>query len=309
MISYAEYQFPSSQGTAHIHVNTWKPDGEVRGVVQIVHGVAEYGFRYDRFARFLCDHGFYVVADDHLGHGLSKIPNAPPLYFGETDGWWKVVDDLKHVYDDAKAAYPDKPYILFGHSMGSFLSRSFLIRYPDAVDACVICGTGFPPKAVILGGKLVANAEIRRLGKKGYSKFADDMAFGAYNKRFAPNRTPVDWVSKSRENVDAYMADPLCGGKTSLGLFRDMLTGLSYITDQNNIEKMSKTQPIFLIAGDNDPVGDMGKGIVKTATQFRKAGLQDVTVKLYTDLRHEILNEAEYETVQQDILSWVNSKL
>lgn len=309
MIEYAEYFFPSSDKETNIHVNTWKPDGEVRGVVQIVHGVAEYGFRYDRFARFLADHGFFVVADDHLGHGKSKKKDAPPLYFGEKDGWWYVVDDLLKIQEDTKAKYPDKPYILFGHSMGSFLSRSFLIRYPGKVDACILCGTGFPSAPVILGGKIVSGLEILRLGKKGYSKFADNLAFGAYNKKFAPNRTPVDWVSKSVENVDAYMADPMCGGNASLGLFRDMLTGLSYITKQKNIEKMNKEQPIFFIAGDQDPVGDMGEGVKKAAERFKQAGLRDVEMKLYKNLRHELLNEAEYEEVQNDILTWIERKI
>lgn len=306
MVQYAEYYFPSSDGQTQIHVNEWTPDGDIRGVVQIAHGVAEYGFRYDRFARFLCDHGFVVVADDHLGHGKSQIKDSPEVYFGEKDGWWHAVDDIEELRRLTKAKYPDKPYILFGHSMGSFLSRSHLIRHAGKLDGCIICGTGHPSVPVIMGGKLVANLEIKRLGKKGYSKMADNLAFGAYNKKFRPNRTSVDWLSKNKENVDAYIADPFCGANASLGLFRDMLDGLSYITKQNNIDTMNKNQPILFIAGEEDPVGDMGKGVKKAVECFKKAGVRDVQMKLYPTLRHEILNEKEYETVQADVLTWLN---
>ena len=200
----SEYFFPSSDGKTLIHVNQWTPVGrEIIGVVQIAHGVAEYGARYAPFARFLCDHGFAVVANDHLGHGQSLIENAPMVYFGEEDGWRHVVDDIEELRRRTAKVFPDKPYFLFGHSMGSFLSRTHLIRYPGLLSGCVLCGTGHQSAPVIAGGKLVADREIRRLGKKAYSAMADDLAFGAYNKAFAPTRTRFDWVSANEANVDA----------------------------------------------------------------------------------------------------------
>ena len=205
--------------------------------------------------------------------------------------------------------FPDKPYFLFGHSMGSFLSRTHLIRYPGRLSGCVLCGTGHQSAAIIAGGKLVADHEIKRLGKKAYSAKADDLAFGAYNKAFAPTRTRFDWVSASEANVDAYIADPLCGGDTTLGLFRDMLDGLSCITKQSNINKMDKSLPVFFIAGDQDPVGDMGKGVQKAYNCFKKAGLQDVSIKLYHGLRHEILNEASKQYVYKDVLDWLTARV
>ena len=287
----SEYFFPSSDGKTLIHVNQWTPAGrEIAGVVQIAHGVAEYGRRYEPFARFLCKHGFVVTANDHLGHGLSPIEGAPMVYLGEED-------------------FPGKPYFLFGHSMGSFLSRTHLIRYPGALDGCVLCGTGHPSKAIIAGGKLLTDKEIRRLGKNAFSVRVDDIAFGAYNKHFAPTRTKHDWISLSTENVDAYAADPLCGGDVTLGLFRDMLDGLAYITRQSNIEKMDKELPVFFIAGDQDPVGDMGEGVQKAYDCFRKAGMRDVRMKLYHGLRHEILNEASRLYVYQDVLDWLSARI
>ena len=231
------------------------------------------------------------------------------VYLGEEDGWWHVVDDMEELRSRTARVFPDKPYFLFGHSMGSFLSRTHLIRYPGAVDGCVLCGTGHPSKAIIAGGKLLTDKESRRLGKNAFSVRVDDIAFGAYNRHFAPTRTKHDWVSLSTENVDAYIADPLCGGDVTLGLFRDMLEGLTYITRQSNMDKMDKEMPVFFIVGDQDPVGDMGKGVQKAYDCFRKAGLRDVRMKLYHGLRHEILNEATRQYVYQDVLDWLSARI
>ncbi len=305
----SEFFFPSSDGKTLIHVNQWTPsERRILGVVQIAHGVAEYGARYAPFARFLCDHGFVVVANDHLGHGQSLIPGGPMVYLGEKDGWWNVVDDMECLRSRVAKVFPDRPYFLFGHSMGSFLSRTHLIRYPGRLDGCILCGTGHQSPALIAGGKLIADREIRRLGKKAFSARADDLAFGAYNKAFAPTRTRFDWVSASEENVDAYIADPLCGGDTTLGLFRDMLDGLSYITRQSNMDKMDADLPVFFIAGDQDPVGDMGKGVRKAHDCFKKAGIRDLSIKLYHGLRHEILNEASRQYVYRDVLDWLEAR-
>ena len=309
MAIFSEYFFPSSDGKTLIHVNQWTPPNrENVGVVQIAHGVAEYGARYAPFARFLCGHGFVVVANDHLGHGQSLIPGGPMVYLGEKDGWWNVVDDMECLRSRVAKVFPDRPYFLFGHSMGSFLSRTHLIRYPGRLDGCILCGTGHQSPALIAGGKLIADREIRRLGKKAFSARADDLAFGAYNKAFAPTRTRFDWVSASEENVDAYIADPLCGGDTTLGLFRDMLDGLSYITRQSNMDKMDADLPVFFIAGDQDPVGDMGKGVRKAHDCFKKAGIRDLSIKLYHGLRHEILNEASRQYVYRDVLDWLEAR-
>ena len=305
----SEFFFPSSDGKTLIHVNQWTPsERRILGVVQIAHGVAEYGARYAPFARFLCGHGFVVVANDHLGHGQSLIPGGPMVYLGEKDGWWNVVDDMECLRSRVAKVFPDRPYFLFGHSMGSFLSRTPLIRYPGRLDGCILCGTGHQSPALIAGGKLIADREIRRLGKKAFSARADDLAFGAYNKAFAPTRTRFDWVSASEENVDAYIADPLCGGDTTLGLFRDMLDGLSYITRQSNMDKMDADLPVFFIAGDQDPVGDMGKGVRKAHDCFKKAGIRDLSIKLYHGLRHEILNEASRQYVYRDVLDWLEAR-
>ena len=231
------------------------------------------------------------------------------VYLGEKDGWWNVVDDMECLRSRVAKVFPDRPYFLFGHSMGSFLSRTHLIRYPGRLDGCILCGTGHQSAAVIAGGKLVADREIRRLGKKAFSVRADDLAFGAYNRAFAPARTKFDWISASEANVDGYIADPLCGGDTTLGLFRDMLEGLGYLTRQSNIDKMDKDLPVLFIAGDQDPVGDMGRGVRRACDCFRRAGIRDLSIKLYHGLRHEILNEATKQYVYQDVLDWLTARV
>jgi len=310
MAIVSEYFFLSSNGKTLIHVHQWTPVGrEIRGVVQIAHGVAEYAARYTPFAQYLCDHGFVVVANDHLGHGQSVIDGCPMVYLGEQDGWWHMVDDMEELRKRTAKVFAGKPYFLFGHSMGSFLARTHLIRYPGTVDGCVICGTGHQSAVMVSGGKLIADKEIKRLGRKAYSVKADQLAFGAYNKRFGPNRTQFDWLSVNEANVDAYIADPLCGGKTTLGLFRDMLDGIGYITKQSNINKMDKELPVYFIAGDQDPVGDMGKGVQKAHECFKKAGIRDLSIKLYHGLRHEILNETGKQYVYRDVLDWLEARI
>ena len=309
MAIISEYFFPSSDGKTLIHVNQWTPMGrEIVGVVQIAHGVAEYSARYAPFARYLCDHGFVVVANDHLGHGQSVIDGAPMVYLGEADGWWHVVDDMEELRRRTAKVFSGKPYFFFGHSMGSFLARTHLIRYPGKLDGCILCGTGHQSALMVSGGKLIADKEIKRYGRKAYSVKADQLAFGAYNKSFAPNRTHFDWLSANEANVDAYIADPLCGGKTTLGLFRDMLDGIGYITKQNHMNMMDKELPVYFIAGDQDPVGDMGKGVQKAYECFKKAGVRDLNIKLYHGLRHEILNETGRQYVYRDVLDWLEAR-
>jgi len=305
----SEYFFPSADGKTLIHVNQWTPvSTPVRGVVQIAHGVSEYALRYEAFAKFLCDNGFAVVANDHIGHGQSVADGAPRIYFGEQDGWTYVVDDVATLQERTARVFPNVPYFLFGHSMGSFIARTYLIRYPGRVRGAVICGTGQQSPVLLAGGKLIADSEIKKLGPAAFSPKADNLAFGAYNKPFAPNRTDFDWLSVNEENVDAYIADPLCGGKATLGLFRDMLGGIAFIGKAANVDKMDKNCALFLIAGDQDPVGDMGKGVQKAHDLYKKCGVKDLSMKLYHGLRHEILNEKSRKFVYQDVLDWLSQR-
>ena len=304
-----EFTFLSADGKTPIHAVEWLPEGQARAVLQISHGVSEYILRYEPFAEYLTAQGFAVAGHDHLGHGQSVAEGSARLYFGPRGSWNWVVDDIDQRRNLAKAKFPQVPYFLMGHSMGSFLARTYLIRYPGAVDAAIIMGTGQMSPAIIAGGKAVAAEEARRVGEDQTSSLVDKLAFGAYNKRFAPNRTGFDWLSLNQDNVDRYMADPLCGGNATIGLFREMLGGLSFIAKPENLKRMNLNIPVLFISGEMDPVGDCGKGVKRAFESFRKAGVRDVSLKLYPELRHEILNETCRETVYEDIYQWLAAKI
>ena len=311
MTNMTEFTFLSTDGKTQLHGMRWEPEsGSVRAVLQICHGVAEHIARYDAFARYLNGLGIAVVGHDHLGHGLSLPEGGTPVYFGESNTWNTVVDDIYVLHQRIRLWYPDVPLCIMGHSMGSFLTRTYLIRYPGTVKAAVIMGTGWQPKAVIAGGMAVAKAVGAVVGENGTSDLVTNLAFGAYNKLFAPNRTSCDWLSADEGNVDAYMADPLCGADATVGLFRQMLSGIRFNQKLSNLRQMDPRIPVLFVAGEKDPVGDCGNGVRRTYQEFRRAGVQDCTLKLYPGLRHEILNEkAQQQQIFEDIGQWLTSKL
>lgn len=303
-----EFTFPSADGKTAIHAVEWLPENRPRAVLQISHGVAEYILRYEPLAEYLTDRGFAVAGHDHLGHGGSVAPGGARLYFGPKGSWNWVVDDIYTRFCLLKKRFPDVPLFLLGHSMGSFLARTYLIRCPGTVDGAVIMGTGQMSPALVAAGRAVAALERRRVGEDQISPVVDRLAFGAYNSRFAPNRTGFDWLSLNEENVDRYIADPLCGGNASIGLFREMLWGLRFIADPKNLRKMNANTPVLFISGAMDPVGDCGRGVRRAYRSFLKAGARDVSIQLYPELRHEILNEACREDICRDLYLWLAEK-
>ena len=311
MTNLSEFTFLSSDKHTQLHGMLWDvQEVPVRAVLQICHGVAEHIARYDKFARAMNERGIVVAGHDHLGHGKSLPEGDTPVYFGEGNTWDTVVDDIYVLHQRLRQRYPDVPLCIMGHSMGSFLTRTYLIRYPGTVKAAVIMGTGWQSRAAVNGGLALANAIAAMSGENATSDVVTELAFGSYNKLFAPNRTKVDWLSADEENVDAYIADPMCGADATVGLFRQMLHGIAFNQNPKNLARMDSSLPVLLISGDRDPVGDMGKGVRRTADAFRKAGLSDVTLKLYPGLRHEILNEGPMrQTVYEDIWHWLEPHL
>ena len=308
MSQFTDQSFLSSNGKTMIHVRRCTPDTPPVGIVQIAHGVAEHVERYDAFAGFLAAHGFLVVANDHLGHGQSIVNDDDLGFFDETDGWEKVVEDMRKLHAQTSGEFPGLPYFLFGHSMGSFLTRTYIIQDSTGLAGAVICGTGQQIPPVVRSGKLLGKA-VRRRGMRHKSEFLNNVAFGSYNKSYSEVRTPYDWLSRDPDVVDKYIADPLCGFIPSVELFIDMMEGIEFIGSAKNIQRMRKDLPIFLISGDKDPVGENGKGVERVFSAFRKAGMTDVTKKLYPDCRHELLNELNREEVMKDILDWLMSKM
>ena len=309
MPTFDNFSFTSSTGVNRIRVKTCTPDGAVRGVVQIAHGIAEHADRYAPFMQFLAENGFAVAADDHLGHGRSIEREEDKGFFAEKDGWWRVVQDLKTIHNTMKEKYPTVPYIFFGHSMGSFLARSYLICYPDDCDAAIISGTGQQSPLMVNGGLLMANLLVKKLGARGDGQQLNDIAFGSYNDRISEKKTEFDWLSRDEENVRKYIDDPLCGFVAKCSLYRDMMVGIKFISSKKNAARMNKSTPIYFMSGDADPVGEYGKGVNKAYQLFCGVGMRDVTMRLYSGGRHEMLNEINYQDVYRDILNWINEKI
>lgn len=296
-----------SQGQGKLHCCRWSPEGEIIGVVQIVHGIADYGLRYEPFAEYLNGLGYLVVAEDHMGHGQSIQGGSLQGYFH--GGWFTAVEDTYQLLKQTKEAYPDVPYVLFGHSMGSFMARTLLSKHPDSgIAAAVICGTSWQPTAALPAIVQLCKAVCALTGEKNPSEQLQNLVFGGYNRRVEHPRTSYDWISRDNAVVDAYVADPLCGFTPTTGLTRDMMIGISFIQQPANLKAMNKALPVLFIGGGDDPVGYYGKSIVKTAEEFRKAGMQDISHRVFPLGRHEILNEINRKEVFKTVSDWIQEK-
>ena len=295
----------NSCGAGTIRAFIWQGEGAPKAVVQLVHGIAEHILRYDDFANYLTTKGYAVVAEDHMGHGASTTPEKVIGFFH--GGWFAAVEDTMRLMELARERFGQIPCFLFGHSMGSFMARTILAKYPDCgLAGCVICGTGWQPDGLLRVAIPVSNAVCRIFGARKPSKMLHSMAFGAYNNRIEHKRTASDWLSRDDKIVDAYEADELCGFIPTAGLMRDMMTGIQYIQDRSNLEKMNKDLPCLFIAGGDDPVGDYGAGVRRAVDAFKDVGMRQVDTKIYPLCRHEILNEINRGDVYTDVVRWMD---
>ena len=242
-----------------------------------------------------------------MGHGQSVNGGGMEGCFH--GGWFAAVADSGYLLRETRKEYPGLPYFLLGHSMGSFLARTYLIDWPGTLTGCVISGTGQEPAPVVAAGKALAALVCKTSGARTHSKLIEQIAFGAYNKNFAPARTRADWISRDEAVVDAYIADPLCSFMPTAGMFRDMMEGLQYIAKPTNLRQMDAATPILFLSGDRDPVGQNGKTVMDVVGFFHQAGCTDTEVHLYPGGRHEMLNETNREEVYADLLTWLESKL
>lgn len=304
-----EDRMPSSNGKSSIYIREYVPDGEVRGVIQISHGIAEHMERYDAFAEHMADLGYVVAGNDHLGHGRSLSEGETRGYFGESGGWGMVVADMRKLTEIESEKYPGKPCFLLGHSMGSFLARSYAIHYRTGLTGLILSGTGQQAAPMLRGGIALARSEVRRNGPEYCSKRINKLAFGSYNKGISPVKTGSDWLSRDEAVVDKYVTDEMCGYVPAVGLFRDMFEGIRFISAKRNMARIKKDLPVYLISGDRDPVGEYGKGVLRAYRSFLSAGCTDVTLKLYHEGRHEMLNEINRDEVYKDLLAWMESKI
>lgn len=301
-----DFYFPSCGG-GMIHGCRWEPQGSPVAVLQIVHGVAEYAARYEEFASFMAARGFLVVAEDHMGHGGS-IGDEGTLGAFE-GGWHKAVADTHRLLTYTRMECPDVPYILLGHSMGSFMVRTMLAKYPKCgISAAILSGTGWMHRGILNTGIATATLVAKRQGPTKPSKLLDGMMFGSYNRRIEHRRTSHDWLTRDNKIVDAYVADPLCGFSMSAGLAKDMLSGMLYNQEPEHLAKMRKDMPVLFIAGAEDPVGNYGEGVKQTVQAFTRAGMENVTMRIYPLCRHEVLNELNRNEVYANILDWLKKQ-
>nr|WP_302598211.1 alpha/beta fold hydrolase [uncultured Cellulosilyticum sp.] len=302
------YYISSTNGKNKLHTMVWRPE-EVKGILQISHGMIEHIGRYDDFAKFLVSKNILVVGNDHLGHGKTVKCESELGYFDAEDGSKTVVDDLYEVTKKMKQEYPNVPYFVLGHSMGSFMIRRYLMTYGEAINGALIMGTGHQSKVALAAGNIVY-ATLKVLKGTDYrSKFVNEVILGGYNRKFAPNRTPNDWVSRNEKAVDAYMRDPYCTFSFTINGFKTIFDTFSFINKKSNINKIPKDLPIFFVSGDKDPVGNNGKGVTQIYNTYKALGISKAQLKLYPESRHEILNDLDYKEVYQDIYSWIESNL
>ncbi len=303
-ITTREWTRPASRGEGEVFSRLWAPENP-RAILMIAHGMAEHSARYDAFARHLANEGWVVCMNDHIGHGRSSGPKG---FFAEENGWDCVVKDLRALLIEVKRQYPKLPVCMMGHSMGSFLTREYITRWGDELSGCVICGT-MGKNPALAGGLALAKLQCKVKGPKSPGKLLDKMSTGGFYKKIPGAVNEFAWLSLNEQNCIDYKNDPLCGCLFTASAFRDMFSGVQAVTGAQWANRVPKNLPIYVVAGAEDPVGANGQGPSEVARWLRDAGVQDVTLKLYDNMRHEILNETNRAAVFRDIALWLDSSL
>lgn len=297
----------ATDGTS-LHTYRWLPEGPPRAIVQIVHGVAEHAGRYARFAEALTAAGYAVYAEDHRGHGRTAR-DGELGHFGDHDGFNAIVGDLRTVTEFAQAEHPGVPVVLYGHSLGSFLARAYAVDHAQDLAGLILSATGGNPPPVALPALALSVAQARILGKRRPSGLLDKIYNNQVNSAFKPTRTAFDWLSRDEAEVDKYLADPLCGGVLSAVSYGDLVRGWRSVNRPEAFRAIPADLPVLVISGSRCQVGEDGKGPREVTQRLREAGVSDVTLTLYPDARHEILNETNRDEVTADVIAWLDEHL
>lgn len=308
LVRKEEFYYPSADGITQIHAIKWVPSEKVIGIVQIAHGMAEHIERYDEFARFLAAKKFLVCANDHLGHGKSVISQDRLGFFAEENGWEKVVEDMYTLTCKIKEDYPDKPYILMGHSMGSFMSRYYAAKYGEGLTGLILTGTGSGTPFINFVIKYVQK-KMNENGKLTVANDIDKKVFGKYNKKAYPRHSDYDWLSRDADEVDKYINDPLCGFVFTYGGFFDLFSLIKEVSGKKWAEQVPQDLDIYFFSGDMDPVGNYSHGVVKVVDWLTATGHRRIYSKFYEGGRHEMLNESNRVSVKRDVLKWLNNHI
>jgi alpha-beta hydrolase superfamily lysophospholipase len=297
----SEFDFRADDGHSLLG-RRWLPEGPPRAVLQIAHGLAEHSARYARLAAALNAAGYAAYANDHRGHGPKAAP-ADLGHFADEGGWDKMVGDLWTFNRLIAAEQPGTPIIFLGHSLGSFLGRGFIAQHSDALAGVALSGSNGRPPAIATLGRIIAREERLRLGRRGKSDPILQMWFGEFNKPFKPARTAFDWLSRDEREVDAFVADPLCGFPFTTQLAIDVLDALPRVTSRESLAAIRKDLPITVFSGERDPVGSNIKGLIE---DLKAARFSKLTTRLYPGARHETLNETNRDEVTRDLIAWLD---
>jgi alpha-beta hydrolase superfamily lysophospholipase len=297
----SEFEFRVDDGQ-NLLARCWLPEGPPRAIVQIAHGLAEHSARYARLAAALNSAGYAAYANDHRGHGPKAAP-ADLGHFADQGGWDKVVGDLWTLNRRIAAEQPGIPIIFLGHSLGSFLGRGFIAKHSDALAGVALSGSNGKPPAIATLGRLIAREERLRLGGRGKSSLILQMWFGEFNKPFKPARTAFDWLSRDEKEVDAFVADPLCGFPFTTQLAIDVLDALPRVTSRQSLAPIRKDLPITVFSGERDPVGANIQGLIG---DLKATGFTKLTTRIYPGARHETLNETNRDEVTRDLIAWLD---
>ncbi len=304
-----EFYFDSRDGKTRIHAVRYCPEHSegVCGVLQIVHGMAEYVERYEEFAAFFTARGFVVTGEDHLGHGKSVRPEDGGKFgfFCEQDPATVVVRDVHRLKKLTQELFPNVPYVILGHSMGSFITRNYMFRYGGGISAAVIMGTGMQHPVSLRLAKAAVRIQKLFRGSDHTARLIDKLTFGGYNKKVRDAATPVDWLSRDSARVRRYMEDPLCGFVFTVNGFGTLFELVSRLYNKENLKQIPKKLPVFMVSGDADPVGGYGRGVRRAYDSLVEAGLENITLKMYEGARHELPNETNRAEVMGDIYDWM----
>lgn len=304
----SQFKLAAKSG-ASLNVFHEPSDGAARGVVAINHGLAEHAARYVRFAKALSTAGYHVYAHDHRGHGATTAPDVSLGSFAKQDGWQRVLDDTLEVRGHASAQHPGLPLILFGHSMGGLIAMNSALRDPKGLGALAVWNANFSAGLLGRAAQTILAFERMLLGSDVPSAILPKLTFQDWAKKETSGRTDFDWLSRDPDEVDKYIADPLCGWDASVGMWQDVFKLIFAGADDRNFAKLPKTLSVHLRGGGHDPATDFAKATQNLSDRMKAMGFGHVTTKVGPDNRHECLNDINRDEVTGDFVTWLNQVL
>ena len=281
----------------NVSVCLWEPAGEKKGIVQLSHGMAEHILRYDHIANYLCENGYVVIGDDHRAHGFT---DKDTLGYSKGDIAALTLSDMAEITTWVKNKYPNLKVVLFGHSYGSFLTQWYIQEHGDLIDGAIMGGSAKMTGLIPFLGRHMANIGYRHKGGKAEAKLMKKVTFDAYEKQLKDG----SFISSIKEETDKYLADPLCAFTCSYGFYKYFFRMFTIIYKKQNLEKIDKDKPIFIMSGDHDPVGSYTKTTKNLYETYKKIGVKDVGLKFYKGVRHEYFNDISREEAFADVLAF-----